>query len=78
MRVTALGVPYFQHDGVAVGAGWTAFDYDKAEGKARKAFCAYVGTFIRIHPEDVAELERHGLALEGGRIVEPKARAKGK
>ena len=78
MRVTALGVPYFQHDGVAVGTGWVEFDYAKADGKARKAFCAYVGTFIRIHPEDVVELEALGLALDGGRIVEPKTKAKAK
>lgn len=76
MRVTALGVAYFQHDGIAVGTGWTEFDYAQAEPKTRKAFCAHVGTYVRIHPEDAEELDELGLALENGRIVELKPKGK--
>jgi len=76
MRLTALGVARFQHDGVSVDAGWTKFDYAKAEAKAQKAFRAHVGGFIKIHPDDVGELVGLGLAIEGGRIVELKAKAK--
>jgi len=78
MRLTALGVARFQHDGVSVDTGWTRFDYAKADAKAQQAFRSHVGGFIKIHPDDVGELAGVGLAIEGGRIVELKAKAKTK
>ena len=81
MRLTTIGVPFFQHDGVAVGAGWSEFDYGKADRKARESLREHVGRFVKIHPDDVAELARHGLGLENGRLVElrpadPRGKAK--
>lgn len=78
MRLTALNVARFQHDGVSVGAGWAEFDYGKAEIKAQQAFRSHVGVFIRIHPDDIGELAGFGLALDAGRIVEVKAKARAK
>lgn len=78
MRLTALGVARFQHDGVSVDTTWTSFDYAKADARAQHAFRAHVGIFIRIHPHDLGELAGVGLAIEGGRIVELKAKAKAK
>ena len=74
MRLTANGVTCFQHDGVSVGnGGWTEFDYKAADKRARASFRDHVGRFIRIHPDDLGELAKLGLALEDGRIVELKA-----
>ena len=80
MRLTTIGVPFFQHDGLAVGTGWHEFDYSKADRKARESFREHVGRFVKLHPEDVGELGRLGLALKDGRIVElkPDGKAEGK
>jgi len=78
MRLTALGVARFQHEGVIVDAGWTELDYAKSDARAQHAFRSYVGVYIRIHPDDVGELAGVGLALDAGRIVEVKTRAKAK
>lgn len=78
MRLTALGVARFQHEGVIVDAGWTELDYAKADARAQQAFRSHVGVFIKIHPDDVGELASVGLALDAGRIVEMKAKAKAK
>lgn len=69
MRLTAHGVSKFQHDGLVVGESFSEFDYARAEKKTQEAFRAFVGRFVRIHPDDVDELAKLGLALEGGRIV---------
>lgn len=70
LRLTAIGVACFQHEGLRVDARWTTFDYAAAPPGAQLAFRTYVGTFIKVHPEDRDKLTRLGLALEGGRIVE--------
>lgn len=70
MRVTTINVDKFQHDGLVADRGWTDFRYAKADAKAQESFCAHVGRFIRIHPEDVGELAGLGLTLDGDRIVE--------
>lgn len=77
MRLTTIGIPCFQHDGLVVtGNTWSHFDYATADPKAQDAFRTYTGSHVRIHPEDVGELAGLGLALRAGRIVETKARAK--
>jgi hypothetical protein len=77
MRLTTIGVNFFQHDGIAVGTGWTEFDYAEVDKKARASFREHVGRFIKIHPDDLGELVELGLVLEGGRVrVVEKAKAK--
>jgi hypothetical protein len=70
MRLTTIGVNFFQHDGFAVGTGWHEFDYSEADKKARASFREHVGRFAKIHPDDIGALAEFGLKLEGGRIVE--------
>ena len=76
MRLTTIGIEFFQHDGLAVGRGWCEFDYAAADRKARAAMRDHVGRFVKIHPDDVAELGKLGLALKDGRIVELKPELK--
>ncbi len=78
MRLTTSGVNFFQHDGFTVGTGWHEFDYAAADKKAKASFRDHVGRFVKIHPEDVGELAKHGLALKDGRVVELKPEAKAK
>jgi len=78
MRLTTIGVNFFQHDGFAIGTGWHEFDYAEADKKARASFREHVGRFAKIHPEDVGELTKHGLALKDGRVVELKPESKPK
>lgn len=75
MRLTTIGIDFFQHDGVTVGTGWSEFDYAAADANARGSLRAHVGRFVKIHPDDVDELAEFGLALEGGVIVEAEAEA---
>jgi hypothetical protein len=74
MRLTTIGVKLLKHDGLAAGEGWSEFDYKAADRKARASFREHVGRFVKIHPDDQAELGDLGLALDGGRIVEVKAK----
>lgn len=78
MRLTTIGIQFFQHDGLSVGVGWSEFDYKAADRKARASFRDHVGRFVKIHPDDLGELAKLGLALEGGRITEAKPEAKAK
>jgi len=76
MRLTTINVEKFQHDGLVVDKGWTLFNYAKAEPKAQQSFRDHVGRFVRIHPDDVGELVKLGLALDENRLVEVKPDAK--
>lgn len=78
MRLTTIGIPFFQHDGLAAGTGWSEFDYKVADKRARASFREHVGRFVKIHPEDLGELAKVGLALEDGRIVDLKPESKAK
>lgn len=69
MRLCTIGIPFFQHDGLAVGSGWTPFDYATADKLARTSFRDHAGRFVRIHPDDVGELTGFGLTLDNGRVV---------
>ena len=78
LRLTTIGIRFFQHDGLTVGDAWHEFDYAKADKKARQAFRDHVGRFVKIHPEDIPELAKLGLALKDGRVSElnPEGKAK--
>jgi hypothetical protein len=76
MRLTTINVEKFQHDGLVVDRGWTEFNFGEAGPLAQQAFRDHVGRFVRIHPDDVGELARIGLALEDGRIVDAKPEVK--
>ncbi len=69
IRICALGVPGFRHDGLAVGARWSAIDPGQVTEKTRAALIAYTGKFVQIHPADVARLGDFGLALVENRLV---------
>jgi hypothetical protein len=78
MRLTTIGIQFFQHDGVVVGAGWSEFDYAAADRKARESFREHYGRFFKVHPDDLGELADAGLAIEQGRVVEAKSRTRAK
>jgi hypothetical protein len=79
MRLTTIGIEFFQHDGIAVGRGWSEFDYKSADKAARASFRDHVGRFVKIHPDDIGELAGAGLAFDdAGRIVEIKPASKAK
>jgi len=77
IRVTTLRVPRFCHDGLVVGGGWTELDLAAMAPPARQALVDHVGRFVQIHPEDVAHLADHGLALVGGKLVPAPRRIRG-
>ena len=78
LRLTTIGVRFFQHDGLAVGTGWHAFDYAEADKKAKASFREHVGRFVKIHPDDVGELGKLGLGLKDGRVVDLRPDGKAK
>lgn len=68
IRMTALGVERFCHDGLVVDRGWAELDLATAPPAVRACFVEYTGRFIQIHPDDLGKLAELGLALEGGRL----------
>lgn len=58
VRICTVGVPRFCHDGLVVDEAWRDFDFAKAAAPARKAFLEYFGQFVRVHPDDEAELAK--------------------
>ena len=71
IRAAAKRAAVFQDMGIAVGRGWTASVPEDDRG--RTFLLRYAGRYVKVHPEDGGKLEKLGLELVDGRVVEKKA-----
>lgn len=65
--VTGLSVGRFRVGPVDLGSAWS--EIDASEEDVREVLSTYVGSHIRLHPDDVADLGAYGLRMQGGRVV---------